>query len=257
MVEEGALTMYLKREIYNRLLDWKNDSSHSALEINGARQVGKTYIINKFADENFRRKIYINLFERSGKDFMKCFQKATDWTPGTPRNPHPLHDAFRFFEPSFEDTDDTVIIIDEIQESSEIFNCIREFTRQFQARFVVTGSYLGRVLEPEFRFSSGDVTTIRIFTLSFQEFPEEIIFETPAFATYRGGEIDFVAQSARSSARYLIEVKSGKGTAATAQKALAQGKAQKLLYLKGDTKGSRNGNIETLPIYMLERYQFL
>lgn len=93
--------------------------------------------------------------------------------------------------------------------------------------------------------------------LKRQEFPEEIIFETPAFATYRGGEIDFVAQSAHSSPRYLIEVKSGKGTAATAQKALAQGKAQKLLCLKGDTKGGRNGNIETLPIYMLERYQFL
>ena len=89
-----------------------------------------------------------------------------------------------------------------------------------------------------------------------QEFPEEIIFETPAFATYRGGEIDFVAQSIQSSTRYLIEVKSDKGTAATALKALEHGKAQKLLYLKGDTKGGIDGKIETLPIYMLERYNF-
>lgn len=41
-----------------------------------------------------------------------------------------------------------------------------------------------------------------------QDFPQEIVFETPAFATYRGGEIDFVAQSIRSSTRYLAEVKS-------------------------------------------------
>ena len=81
-------------------------------------------------------------------------------------------------------------------------------------------------------------------------------FETPAFATYRGGEIDFVAQSLSSSTRYLIEVKAGKGTASTAQKALAQGKADKLLYLKGATKGGIDGKTETLPIYLLEQYKF-
>lgn len=97
-------------------------------------------------------------------------QKATDWTPGTKRPEQPLHDAFKLFDPDFEDTNDTVIIIDEIQESSEIFNRIREFTRYFQAHFIVTGSYLGRVLEPEFKFSSGDITSIRIYTLSFKEF---------------------------------------------------------------------------------------
>ena len=70
-----------------------------------------------------------------------------------------------------------------------------------------------------------------------QEFPEEIIFETPAFATYKGGEIDFVAQTLKTRIRYLIEVKAGKRTASTAVQALEQGKANKLLYLKGDTKG--------------------
>lgn len=75
--------MYLKRIIYDQLLDWKNDTSHSTLEVSGARQVGKTYIINKFADENFRHKIYINLFEQSGQQFMECYKQATSWTPGT------------------------------------------------------------------------------------------------------------------------------------------------------------------------------
>lgn len=454
--------MYLKRKVYDQLLDWKNDTVHSTLEVNGARQVGKTYIINKFADENFRHKIYINLFDLSGKQFMECYKKATDWTPGTKRPEQPLHDAFKLFDPDFEDTNDTVIIIDEIQESSVIFNRIREFTRYFQAHFIVTGSYLGRVLEPEFKFSSGDITSIRIYTLSFkeflealddqlfqkylslpldhaddtvpelydelknvydiyrqiggypkvvetylntkdveaaqkelvriiriflnesmryfdditdisvftniflsicrillrekkgldedsiseelqklvtknyssnlskatcyrainwlyhsgiigfcgkiteldilnfkpgsrcffmdlgvayyylsrtgatvstmdgslnenyvyinlskrQEFPEEIIFETPAFATYKGGEIDFVAQTLKTHIRYLIEVKAGKGTASTALKALEQGKANKLLYLKGDTKGGTVGNVQTLPIYLLEQYHF-
>lgn len=451
--------MYLKRKVYDQLLDWKNDTIHSTLEVNGARQVGKTYIINKFADENFKHKIYINLFDLSGKQFMECYQKATDWTPGTKRPEQPLHDAFRLFDLDFTDSEDTVIIIDEIQESSEIYNRIREFTRQFQAHFIVTGSYLGRIYESDFRFSSGDVTKLNIYTLSYEEFllaydaelfnhylnlkeapensdvydhlktvydiycqiggypkvvetylktkniekaqgvlvkiidtftnesiryfndildtrvftqiflsicrilnreskglaegslseelqklvtrdyssniskatcnraiswlyfsgiigfcakitemdildfkaasrcyfmdlglanyylsltgtdnrvlngtlnenyvyinlkkrqdfPAEIAFETPAFATYKGGEIDFVAQTLKTHVRYLIEVKSGKGTASTSTKALAGGKANKLLYLKGNTKGGVDGNVETLPIYLLEQYHF-
>lgn len=454
--------MYLKRKIYDRLVEWKRDSSGSTLEVDGARQVGKTYIINKFADENFKNKIYINLFDLSGKQFMMCYQKAMEWIPGNRRPLSPLHEAIRLYEPSFCDEKDTVIIIDEIQESSEIYNRIREFTRQFSARFIVTGSYLGRVLEPEFKYASGDITKLQIYTLSFEEFlealdkelyqtwcrlplleadgeqpeiydrlkmaydkycqiggypkvvetylenkdtlaaqkelvriirvfleesmryfkditdisvftniflsicrillrekkgleensiseelqglvtknyssnlsketcnrainwlyhsgiigfcgkivemdildfkpgrrcffmdlgvanyylkrvgttdatvcgmlnenyvfinllkrqdfPEEIAFEMPAFATYRGGEIDYVVQSIKGQTGYLIEVKAGKGTAPTAQKALKDGKAHKLIYLKGNTKGGQKGNILTLPVYMLERFFF-
>ena len=42
--------MHLKRSIYNQLLDWKKDSFHRILEVSGARQAGKTYIINRFAE---------------------------------------------------------------------------------------------------------------------------------------------------------------------------------------------------------------
>ena len=66
--------MYLKRNIYDRMLEWKSDRSHSTLEISGARQAGKTYIVNKFADENFKHKIYVNLFDLSGKQFMALFE---------------------------------------------------------------------------------------------------------------------------------------------------------------------------------------
>lgn len=449
--------MYLKRKVYEQLLKWKQDAAHSTLEVNGARQVGKTYLISKFAKENYAQVIYINLFELSGKQFMECYEQALSWKPGSKRPKHPLHDAFKLYEPDFKDADDTVIIIDEIQESADIYNRIREFTRQFQAHFIVTGSYLGRIYEPEFRYSSGDVTKLTIYTLSFEEFlqaydeslfkqylqieespadiherlkklydiycciggypkvvetyllakdaekaqaelvkiidtftnesiryftdildtqvfaqiflsicrilnrekkglekdsiseelqklvnreyssniskatcncaitwlyssgiigfcgkiteldildfkpasrcyfmdlgvanyyftrvgtdsstllgtlnenyvyinlkkrldfPPEIAFETPAFATYRGGEIDFVAQSLKTDTRYLIEVKTGKGTAATSKKALEQGKADRLLYLKGNTKGGAGGKVVTLPIYLLEQYHF-
>lgn len=92
--------------------------------------------------------------------------------------------------------------------------------------------------------------------LKRQDFPEEIAFEMPAFATYRGGEIDYVVQTMEGHRRYLIEVKSGKGTAATAKRAPEAGKADYLLYLKGQTKGGQDGKILTLPLYMLERFVF-
>lgn len=451
--------MYLKRKVYDQLMEWKENNDRSTLEINGARQVGKTYLISKFAKENFSNIIYINMFELSGKQFVECYQQATNWKPGTKRPDHPLQDAFKLYDPDFADSEDTIIIIDEIQESAEIYNRIREFTRQFRARFVVTGSYLGRIYDSEFRYSSGDVTSLTIYTLSYEEFlqaydeglnerystlleepagdniynqlrdvyqiycqiggypkvvetyllekdiqhaqaelvkimntftnesiryftdildtrvftqiflsicrilnrekkglaedslseelqklvindyssntskatcnraiswlyycgiigycgkiteldilnfksasrcyfmdlgvanyyftrvgtdsrtlagtlnenyvyinlnkrldfPPEIAFESPAFATYKGGEIDFVTQSLRTSTRYLIEVKSGKGIAPTSLKALEHGKADRLLYLKGNTKGGTDGKIDTLPIYMLEQYRF-
>ena len=89
-----------------------------------------------------------------------------------------------------------------------------------------------------------------------QDFPSEIIFETPAFATYKGGEIDFVAQTPESQIRYLIEIKAGKDTAPTALKALKDGKADHLLYLKGNARYGVEGKIITLPIYLLEKFQF-
>lgn len=54
-----------------------------------------------------------------------------------PRPQAPLHDAFRLFDENFSDTEDTVIIIDEIQESAEIYNRIREFTRRFGAALLL------------------------------------------------------------------------------------------------------------------------
>ena len=62
---KGARAMYLKRTVYNKLLEWKSEQNRSTLEVNGARQVGKTYIINKFADEHFKYNFYINFFEKS------------------------------------------------------------------------------------------------------------------------------------------------------------------------------------------------
>ena len=56
----------LKRDIYEELLKWKKRSSGLVLELEGARQVGKTYILDKFAREQYQQYIYINMIGESG-----------------------------------------------------------------------------------------------------------------------------------------------------------------------------------------------
>lgn len=163
--------MYLKRKIYKKLLSWKEESDLT-LEVTGARQVGKTYIIRKFAEENFAGVVYINMLEASGQEFIDCIQTAKAWKPGTERPVQPLHKALSLYESAFRDTEETVVIIDEIQESPDVYNLIREFTRNFSCRFIVTGSYLGRTLNTEFKLSAGDLKSLRIETLDFEEFTE-------------------------------------------------------------------------------------
>lgn len=75
--------MELKRNIYTKLLEWKKQDTGNVLEVKGARQVGKTYILKKFGKENFSRMIYINMAEDSGKDLLECLAVANAWKPGS------------------------------------------------------------------------------------------------------------------------------------------------------------------------------
>ncbi len=162
----------LKRDIYEDLLEWKRNYSGKVLEVEGARQVGKTYIISKFARENYKNCIYINMAQTTGRDFLTCLAAAEQWKPGEIRVEKPIHKALELFERSFSDTEETIIFIDEIQESSQVFSLIRQFAREFQAHFIVAGSYLGKVIEKGYFLPAGDLDTLTLNTLSFEEFLE-------------------------------------------------------------------------------------
>lgn len=50
----------MRREIYGNLLEWKKKNDRKPLIIDGARQVGKTWIIKKFGNKEFKNMAYIN-----------------------------------------------------------------------------------------------------------------------------------------------------------------------------------------------------
>lgn len=162
--------MELRRNIYKKLLAWKKENTGRVLELQGARQVGKTYILKKFGKENFSKMVYINMAENTGKNFSRCISIAMEWEPGKPMEETPIRKALELYDETFKDNKDTVVIIDEIQESAEIYNQIRTLAREFQAYVIVTGSYLGRTMEPDFFLPAGDMDHIVMESMTFDEF---------------------------------------------------------------------------------------
>ena len=139
--------MELERDIYVDLLNWKKNHSKQVLLLEGARQVGKTHIIKKFAKEQYKHVIYINLLDDSGEMFLECYEELHDDIKNHKFNinDNVLKELFRRYDDKFIDNSGTIIIIDEIQESYKIYNKIRGLSRDLESHVVVTGSYLGRV----------------------------------------------------------------------------------------------------------------
>lgn len=112
---------YLKRQVYDKMLEWKRQPEHTTLEVSGARQVGKTYIVNKFADEQYRQKVYINLLDFSGELFLEQYNTLRREMKNGMSCVNPVYELIKRYDSGFEDTSDTVVIIDEIQESASIY----------------------------------------------------------------------------------------------------------------------------------------
>lgn len=162
--------MDFKRSVFKDLVNWKNKHTGRVLELQGARQVGKTYILKKFAQEQFAHMIYISMAEVSGERFLECIHEANTWKPGTPQPEDELKKAVTLFDVNFVDSSDVVIIIDEIQESKEVYNKIRTFAREFDCFVIITGSYLGKLLDEDYFLPAGDTDILEMGTLSFKEF---------------------------------------------------------------------------------------
>lgn len=162
--------MELKRDIYEELLKWKKAGTGKVLEVRGARQTGKTYIIDKFSRENYKTYIYINMAQTSGEEFLECLDQVADWKPGEPRKDKALQEAFKLFDGRFEDCENTIVVIDEIQESARVYSLIRQFSREFTSNFVVVESYPGKTLSRDYFKPVEDLDILTLYSLSYEEF---------------------------------------------------------------------------------------
>ncbi len=151
----------MKRDIYDKLKQWKNSNNRKPLLLEGARQVGKTYTIKQFGQQKFAKTLYLNFEEDSLlKDF---FEKSLD-----PRV------IIQNLEIHFEcniDPKETLIFFDEIQECSSALNSLKYFEEKASEYYLIgAGSLLGVTLAHTKGFPVGKVNFLHLYPLSFLEF---------------------------------------------------------------------------------------
>jgi len=151
----------MKRDLYGELLAWKAAKTRKPLVLRGARQVGKTWLLKTFGKQEYRNCIYLNLEE--DKRLSEFFQEKID--PITILNKISLYLNIDI-EP-----DDTLLIFDEIQESTAALNSLKYFCEQAnQFHIAAAGSLLGIKLGQTNGFPVGKVTFLDLYPLSFFEF---------------------------------------------------------------------------------------
>ena len=153
------ISMY--RNIIERLRKWKDKKDRKPLILAGARQVGKTYILKRFGEEEFANVAYINCEDNvlAKNLFMEDYNMqriilAIGAITG------------QSIEPSR-----TLIILDEIQESPRGLSVLKYFCENApQYHVAVAGSLLGITMHKGESFPVGKVDVLHIYPMTFDEF---------------------------------------------------------------------------------------
>ncbi len=151
----------MQREIYEKLVEWKNRSNKKPLIVFGARQVGKTYLIEKFGKENYEYLFYINfefdikakrLFENNLDIKTILFQLS----------------AYNSSIPIIEGK--TLIFLDEVQKCPQVLTALKAFAIDNRFDVIVSGSMLGIIMHEVSSFPVGYVERLHMLPMSFKEF---------------------------------------------------------------------------------------
>jgi hypothetical protein len=159
-----------ERDIQKQLKAWKINPSHKVLQLEGSRQIGKTTELRKFAYSNYEYNILVDM----SNDIYKFIDVVNNGC--TPLEIEKY--CRRANLPHFINSKNTILIIDEIQNSDTVYNSIRTLNTELNCDIIVTGSYLGRILsKKEFFLPAGTIDYAHMFTLSFAEFCRAFNYE--------------------------------------------------------------------------------
>ena len=151
----------MKRKLLNNLIEWKNDKNHKPLVLEGARQVGKTWLMKEFGRTQYKKVAYIN-FDRNEK-MCKVFE--TDLDTNRLVTAVELDVEFKITP------ENTLIIFDEIQEWPRAITSLKYFNEDApQYDIIAAGSLLGVAHHFGTGFPVGKVEFLRLYPLSFTEF---------------------------------------------------------------------------------------
>ena len=151
----------MERKAYGQLLAWKNNPYHKPLILNGARQVGKTWLLKHFGEKEYRNVAYVNcdrspqmeMILREGFDMSRIIRNISAMTNVDIR-PH-----------------ETLIILDEIQSIPKGLSSLKYFCEDAPDYDVaVAGSLLGLQLHRGESFPVGKVDMLKLYPMTFGEF---------------------------------------------------------------------------------------
>lgn len=149
------------RSAINELLQWKHKDNRKPLIIMGARQVGKTWLMKEFGRTNYDKVAYISFYNNQRMDDV--FQNDFD----IKRIIMNLNiEAGVTITP-----EDTLIILDEIQDSPKVLESLKYFCEEApQYHVVAAGSLLGVAIHEGVSYPVGKVDLLDLYPLNFREF---------------------------------------------------------------------------------------
>lgn len=159
MINSLCISMY--RNIIERLRKWKDKKDRKPLILAGARQVGKTYILKRFGEEEFANVAYINCEDNvlAKNLFMEDY------------NMQRIILAIGAITGQSIEPGRTLIILDEIQESPRGLSVLKYFCEKApQYHVAVAGSLLGITMHKGESFPVGKVDVLHIYPMTFDEF---------------------------------------------------------------------------------------
>lgn len=150
----------MERFISKKLLEWKNSKYRKPLILKGARQVGKTYIVKKFAEDNYEGLAYFN-FDHD-ENLQNLFKNSKD--------PKRILEQLAFIYGKAIIPGKTLIFFDEIQECQDALNSLKYFNEEANEYHIISaGSLLGIRLSNT-SFPVGKVEFLNMYPMSFTEF---------------------------------------------------------------------------------------
>lgn len=152
----------MKRQFEEKLMEWKNNGMKKPLMVIGARQIGKTYTIEKFINENFEEHLMFNVEKEEA--VKNIFEKSID-------DEEVVRELELYLNKKI-DLDKTIIFFDEVQESERLITSLKYFCESSKPyKIICAGSLLGVKLK---RFNSsfpvGKVEIKYMYPLNFEEF---------------------------------------------------------------------------------------
>ena len=151
----------LKRKVTEQLKNWISTKDKKCLIVKGARQTGKTYIIEQFARDNYEETVEINFKETPSAAEVFSGDLTVDNMVMALR--------FRFPEKKI-DPDKTLIFLDEIQECPEAITSLKFWATDNRYDVIASGSLLGIDYKRSSSYPVGYVDYITMHGLDFEEF---------------------------------------------------------------------------------------